>query len=230
MRDIKVIEMARVTQSSDKKGSQKWIRKLVNEEPKILNSQVRKNLNLPNDELIEWLSPLKSEGYKEYRDEAFLEKLRVKLEKVPLSQFWPEGGPQWDALGKSSSGKLFLVEAKSHISELISTLRAEDKNSIEKIQKSLEETKGYLNSKSEFDWSKCFYQYTNRLAHLYLLRKNELQAYLVLVYFINDLEMKGPTTVYEWKGAIQLLHSCLGIGRHKLRKFMIDVFVDLNRL
>jgi hypothetical protein len=222
--------MARLAHSLGEKGSQKWIRKLVNEEQEILNSRIRKNLSLPNDERIEWLSPLKNEGYKEYRDEAFLEKLRVNLEKVPLSQFWPKGGPQWDALGKSSSGKLFLVEAKSHISELISTLRAEDKNSIGKIQKSLEETKGYLNSKSEFNWSKCFYQYTNRLAHLYLLRNNELPAYLVFVYFINDLEMKGPTTIDEWEGAIKLLHSCLGIGRHRLREFVTDVFIDLNRL
>jgi hypothetical protein len=212
------------------KGSQKWIRKLVNEEPEILNSLIRKNLNLPNDERIEWLSPLKSEGYKEYRVKAFLEKLRVKLEKVSLNEFWPRGGPQWDALGRSSSGKLLLVEAKSHISELISTLRAEDKNSIERIQRSLEETKGYLNSKSEFNWSKCFYQYTNRLAHLHLLRKNELQAYLVFVYFINDPEMKGPTTAYEWEGAMKLLHSCLGIGRHKLQNYVTDVFIDLNRL
>jgi hypothetical protein len=70
---------------------------------------------------------------------------------VPRNEFWPIGGPQWDALGRSSSGKLFLVEAKSHISELISTSKAENKKSRERIQKSLEETKGYPKSKSEFD-------------------------------------------------------------------------------
>jgi hypothetical protein len=42
--------------------------------------------------------------------------------------------------GKSSSEKLFLVEAKSHISEFISTLKAENKNSIKRITKSLEDT------------------------------------------------------------------------------------------
>lgn len=222
--------MTRFTQPAGRKGSQKWIQKIVNEEPEILNSQMRENLNLPDNETIEWLSPLKSDGYAEYRDGAVLERLAVKLEKEPLDEFWPRGGPQWDALGKSTSGKLFLVEAKSHISELISNLKAKDKISIERIRKSLEETKGYLNSKSEFDWSKCFCQYTNRLAHLCLLRKNELPTYLVFVYFINDLEMKGPTMVYEWDGAIKLLHSCLGIGRHRLREFMTDVFIDLNRL
>jgi hypothetical protein len=222
--------MARLAHSLGEKGSQKWIRKLVNEEQEILNSRIRKNLNLPNDERIEWLSPLKSEGYKEYRDEAFLEKLRVKLEKVPLSQFWPEGGPQWDALGRSSSGKLFLVEAKSHISELKSTSKAKSDNSRERIQKSLQETKDCLNSKSELDWSKCFYQYTNRLAHVHLLKTNGLPAYLVFVYFINDLEMRGPTTVNEWEDAIRLVNSRLGIERHRLKEFVTDVFIDLNRL
>jgi len=222
--------MARFTQHAGRKGSQKWIQKIVNEEPEILNLQIRKSLSLSNNETIEWLSPLKSDGYAEYRDGDFLERLDVKLEKVSLSEFWPRGGPQWDALGKSSSGKLFLVEAKSHISELFSTLRAKDKDSMERIQKSLAETKRYLGSKTEFDWSKCFYQYANRLAHLYLLRSNELQAYLVLVYFINDSEMNGPTTVYEWKGAIKLLQSCLGIGNHKFSNFVAEVFIDIDQL
>jgi hypothetical protein len=203
---------------------------LVNEKPEILNSQIRRNLNLPDNETIEWLSPLETDRYAEYRDEAFIERFGVKLEKMPLREFWPQGGPQWDALGKSSFGKLFLVEAKSHISELISSLRAKDKNSISKIQESLRETKDYLGSKIEFDWSKRFYQYTNRLAHLYLLRKNDLPAYLVFVYFINDVEMKGPTTVNEWEGAIKLLNSCLGIERHKLRKFVTEAFLDLTEL
>lgn len=44
-----------------------------------------------------------------------------------------------DALGKSSSGKLFLVEAKSHIPELISLLQAKDERSIEQIKASLAE-------------------------------------------------------------------------------------------
>jgi hypothetical protein len=222
--------MARFTQPAGRKGSKKWIQKLINEEPEVLNSQIRRKLNLPDNEMIEWRSPLKSDGYAEYRDEAFLERLGVKLEKMPLSQFWPEGGPQWDALGKSSSGKLFLVEAKSHISELISTLKAKDENSAKRIEESLKATKDFLNSKSGFDWSKCFYQYTNRLAHLYLLRKSKFQAYLVFVYFVDDLEMKGPTTVREWEGAIKLLHSCLGIGRHKLKEFISEAFINIEQL
>lgn len=222
--------MARFPQTQAKKGSQKWIQKLVNDKPEILNSQIWSTLNFSEKEHIQWFSPLKNDDYAEYRDQAFLKLLDVKLEKLPLDEFWPKGGPQWDALGRSASGKLFLVEAKSHIKELISTLQAKDKDSVKRIFKSLGGVKDSLESKADFDWSKCFYQYTNRLAHLYLLMKNGLCAYFVFVYFLNDLEMKGPTTVFEWEGAIKLLNSCLGIGRHKLREYIANVFVDINQL
>ena len=222
--------MTRFPQPQARKGSQKWIQKLVNDRPEILNSQIWSTLSFSVNEDIQWLSPLKRDNYAEYRDQAFLNLLRVKLDKMPLAQFWPERGPQWDALGKSSGGKLLLVEAKSHISELISKSKAQDEASMKKIQESLEETGRYLNSRVDAAWSESFYQYTNRLAHLYLLRKNELPAYLVYVYFLNDVEMKGPTTFYEWEGASKLLNSRLGIGRHKLQKFIANVYIDVHAL
>jgi hypothetical protein len=222
--------VGRFPQPKAKKGSQKWIQKLVNEKPTLLSSQIRQTLVLPENEEIQWLSPLKDDGYAEYRDEAFLEKLGAKLETPALSGFWPRGGPQWDALGRSLSGKLFLVEAKSHIPELISSVQAKDLASADKILRSLGETRDYLGSKTDFDWSRSFYQYTNRLAHLYLLKENRLPAYLVFVYFLNDSEMKGPTTVDEWTGALKLLQTCLGIHRHRLQEFIAEIFVDSTSL
>jgi hypothetical protein len=222
--------LARFTQKRAEKGSQKWIQKLINERPRLLGSRITQALGLVDDEEIRWLSPLESDDYAEYRDEAFLQRLGAKLETTTLSEFWPREGPQWDALGRSSSGKLFLVEAKSHIPELISSLQARDQDSADKIPRSLGKTRDYLGSKTDFDWSKGFYQYTNRLAHLYLLRENKLPAYLVFVYFLNDSEMKGPKTADEWRGALKLLHTCLGIRRHRLQKFIIETFVDSTAL
>jgi len=222
--------MARFPQPPCDKDSQKWIQRIINNQPEHLNSQIKAKLNLSRDEHIQWLSPLKDDRYSEYRDQEFIDLLGVKLTVKPLADFWPERGPQWDALGKSSSGKLFLVEAKSHIPELISSLQAGDEESIKKIKTSLEETKDYLNSRAKVEWTQCFYQYTNRIAHLYLLRKNDLPAYLIFVYFLNDVEMNGPTTYYEWEGALRLLNSYLGIGKHKLQKFITDVYVDVRTL
>lgn len=219
--------MPRVTQLIGHKGSKKWIQKIINEKPKLLNSKIIEELKLPKNEKIQWLSPIKCDQYAEYSDQDFIDLLDVKLARVSLADFWPKGGPQWDALGRSNTGKLFLVEAKSHIPELASTMRAEDKESRKKICDSLDKTRRFLNGGVEANWCHPFYQYANRLAHLYLLRLNELPAFLIHVYFINDLEMKGPTTIHEWQGAIRLLHLYLGIERHKLQKFIADMFIDV---
>lgn len=222
--------MGRFPQSPSQKGSQKWIQKVVNENPELLDSKIRTDLDLPENEKISWLSPLEEDEFAEYRDKQFLKFLDVKTEKL-LEDFWPSGGPQWDALGRSNAGRVFLVEAKSHIPEMISSLRAENEDSIRLIHESLEETKRYLNSSVEVDWSHRFYQYTNRLAHLYFLRVlNKMPAFLVFVYFVNDAEQNGPTSVTAWEGAIKLLHSYFGLGRHKLQKYICDVFIDVNAL
>lgn len=223
--------MGRFPQSIGKKGSKKWVQKLINEKQEILNEHIKRNLRFTNDNEIGWRSPLKDDNYAEYRDQDFIERLGVTLKTVRLRDFWPTRGPQWDALGKNSKGNVFLVEAKSHIPEMISTVQAKDKHSLTKIRESLKRTKNFLNAKKMVDWSTCFYQYTNRLAHLYLLRElNQLPAYLLFIYFINDSEMNGPKTINEWKGAIKLLQSYLGIRRQKLQRFISDIFIDVNKI
>lgn len=213
------------------RGSQKWIQLLVNEKPHILDSYLTRELDLPEDDRITWVSPLRTEGYAEYFDQASLDKLGVKLERRTLTDFWPKNGPHWDALGKTiESEKLFLVEAKSHVTELVSSARASPA-SLQKIKESLIETKCFLRSSSAADWTVGFYQYVNRLAHLYLLRhENDLQAYLIFVYFLNDVEMSGPATVEEWRAALDLLHAYLGLGRHKLQKYIAEVFIDVSQI
>jgi len=222
--------MSRYPQLPAQKGSQMWIQKFVNESPELFDSKIWVELGMPENEKISWLSPLEEDEFAEYRDIQFLKLLGAKTEK-PLEDFWPSRGPQWDALAKSNTGRLFLVEAKSHIPEMISSLRAENEDSIRLIHESLEETKRYLQSSAEVDWSRRFYQYTNRLAHLYFLRVlNKLPAYLVFVYFFNDVEQKGPTSVSEWEGALNLLHSYFGLGRHKLQKYVCELFIDVNTI
>ena len=62
--------MARFPQTQAKKGSQKWIQKLINDKPEILNSQIWSTLNFSEKEHIQWFSPLKNDDYAEYRDQA----------------------------------------------------------------------------------------------------------------------------------------------------------------
>lgn len=64
---------------------------------------------------------------------------------------------------------------------------------------------------------------------LLLVTQGHKPAYLVFVYFVNDAEMAGPSSISEWKGAIELVHTYLGITRHKLQKYTADVFIDVTQ-
>ena len=57
---------------------------------------------------------------------------------------------------------------------------------------------GLIQTIPRTDWSHCFYQYANRLAHLYLLREsNGLDAFLVFVYFVDDRTVPNRDPVSE---------------------------------
>jgi hypothetical protein len=216
------------------KGSQKWLQLLVKEHKPIIFTEIAQeipHLNLNNLDQIEWLSPLEKDGYVEYSDSAFIEKLQVELNHKPMVDFWPRGGPVWDGLATIDNKDILLIEAKSHIGELVSIVKAIANNSLEKISRSLTLTQDYLCVKSHLDWTAPFYQYVNRLAHLYFLRElNKLPAYLVFVHFINDPDMHGPSTREEWQGALKLMKSLLGLSRHKLSKYMVEIFIDVEEI
>jgi hypothetical protein len=215
-----------------KSGSQKWLQIAVNEKPYILNKAILKQLPDAKNQNISWLSPIKSDNYAEYRDNGFLKLLNIKLPNRSLSSFWPRLGPQWDGLGKTSNGDLLLVEAKSHISEICSPPSGASEKSLEKIRKSFSEVQKAFRMRAKYDWTHTFYQYANRIAHLYLLRElNNQPAYLILLGFLNDKEMNGPTSKEEWHGAIKLLETYLGLPeKHKLSDYILHVYLDIKSL
>lgn len=223
--------MARMAQGRAEKGSQKWLQMLVNEYPELVNRELREMLRLGPGDVIQWLSPLEDDGYAEYTNAQFLDRPGVTLEAVSLKSFWPRSGPRWDGLARTDRGDLILVEAKAHIAELASGPTKASGKSLAKIRESLAQVKQVYGSRSGADWTICFYQYTNRLAHLYLLRElNDLPAYLLLLCFINDEEMEGPATTSEWEGALELLDSHLGVRRHRLSGSVLHVCIDIQAL
>ncbi len=219
--------MGKVKQKSDGKGSLRDIQILVNEHSDLLNAFINGHVATLKNDPIEWVSPLK-ENYYEYSDDDFIEVLELKFKKK-LKDFWPKKGPQWDALGKSNNGVIFLVEAKANIPEIVSPGTAASPDSKKKIVTALKATKKHLDINNDVDWSGKFYQYTNRLAHLYFLREqNKIPTYLVNIYFMNDKEVNGPQSKREWQAAIDVMKSYLGVGHHKLTKYIIDLFIDVD--
>jgi len=204
----------------------------------LLNEQILPQVGGPGLQ-IEWLSPLESDRYAEYRDQAFLERLGLRLDRRPLESFWPRRGPQWDALGLVNGKEPIVLEAKAHIAELNSPASQARGPSRDKIRQSLEEARRFFcrqGSRTRVktparDWLTTFYQYTNHLAHLYLLREaNRIPAHLVFLYFVNAEDVRGPTTREEWRGATNLCHILLGIGANRSPSHVLDAFVDVADL
>ena len=221
--------MDRYPQPSDGRGSLKDIQILVNKRPSLFTQSIKNELNIQSEE-IDWVSPLIEDDFAEYRDKGFLERLGINKLATPLSDFWPNKGPQWDGLGKGSDGEVFIVEAKANLPEIESPPSGAGEKSLELIRKSLDETKSYLEIDNNVDWSGKFYQYTNRLAHLYFLRAvNDIPAYLIFLYFVGDESVKGSKSSDEWKKAIAAIKEHLGIGNHKLSPYIVDVFIDVKQ-
>jgi hypothetical protein len=222
--------MDRYPQSSDGHGSLRDIQILVNGSPDFFTNKIKEHIMIESDR-IDWVSPLKDDDFSEYRDNGFIEKLGIQNLETSLSAFWPKRGPQWDALGRGNRNEVFLVEAKANIDEIVSPETKATEKSLELIKKSLDGLKKYLKVNNKVDWSGTFYQYTNRLAHLYFLRAlNKLPANLIFVYFIGDDSVSGPKSVEEWNAALTVMKKYLGLSTHKLAKYMAEVFIDLKQI
>jgi hypothetical protein len=152
---------------------------------------------------LEWVSPLESEGFTEYRDASFLEHLGLRDLAGQLAEFWPNKGPCWDALAKAAgpTGKaaIVLVEAKSHRIEVCGVGTGASGSSKAKIESALGETKEWLSVPLTAPWTGTLYQYANRLAHLYFFRNRArpaVDAWLVNIYFLDD--PYRPTSRAQW--------------------------------
>jgi hypothetical protein len=187
-----------------------------------------------NEVKIDWKSPLektqKGEFY-EYRDD-FLEVLDLdeanyKKSKEKLKEFWPKNGPQWDGLavinGSNKQKGFLLVEAKAHIDETKSDLKAKSNESINIIQRSIDITQEFYEIQYN-DWTKHYYQLGNRIAYLYFMNEVlNIPTWLVLINF-TDGAYKS-TSLKEWLIHYNQIYRNMGIHENcKLLNKIIQVF------
>ncbi|MFC1953904.1 hypothetical protein ACFLWR_07265 [Chloroflexota bacterium] len=223
-----------------KNGSQKYIQDLVNYSPEYLNRLIFSNnaslMNYSNGK-IEWVSPLDQENFKEYRDDRFLWPIRQAWYYKQLGKFWPSSGPQWDALaivyGADGSEGVILVEAKANTLELGGpqyACQAKSQNSIDMIQASFTTVKNAIGTGIESDWLGDYYQYANRIAHLYFLREIcKVPTWLVYLYFVNGWVNQDPSIAKHWKESIATIYMQLGLPEnHLLSDKMINIFPNIN--
>jgi hypothetical protein len=220
--------MGGVQQPEGTKGSLKWMQIAVNDRPDVLNDAIRRASGIVGP--VTWKSPRRSDGYAEYRDAAFLQQIDCGHLGGALDEFWPQRGPQWDGLAVAGSTRL-LVEAKSHVAEMCSPPSAAGEVSMAKISKSLAETAEYLGAAPRVPWGPYFYQLTNRLAHLWFLQRNGVDAKLILLNFLDDSEQGGPGSAAEWDAAYKVAGHVLGLPvRHKLSGAVAHVNLSVRTL
>lgn len=220
-------------------GSQRQIQTWVNMRPKELEYNILKELSKqsssspPANSKILWVSPLAQDKFAEYQDEEFLTALGLGKLCSELHGFWPKGGPSWDALGVINSPSdhgYILIEAKSHQGELASECGAKDPASVRQIHDSLAKAQRWVGfgAVDPVQWTKPFYQYANRVAHLYFLRKNGIKAWLVNVYFLNDPHWPlAPRSPSQWNETIIQVERSLGFRGEDIG-FMAKVFLDAS--
>ncbi len=212
--------------------SEFWLRKLINDNPEILNKILFDNKIVSENEIIEWLSPTLADDFAEYYDNEFLDKLGIDKNKliVSLNDFWPISGPRWDGLGKTNTKKYFLIEAKAHIEEAVDyNTGATSQLSIDLIKKSIDNTKQFYSDNTKSYWQMPFYQYANRLAHLYYLKElNHLNAYIIFIYFCNAPDVDIITNKDEWIGHIRTVEKVFALNSKCRNK--INVLIDIKDL
>lgn len=215
--------MSRAVQPEGTRGSLKWIQRAVEERWPALDGAILQKLAGATE--IEWRSPLRADDFAEYRDADFLERLGLGHLAEALAAFWPRRGPQWDALGRSDAGHILLVEAKAHIGEFCTPGTSAGPASRAVIQARLAEVADALGATPGRPWADLFYQLANRLAHLHFLRAQGVPAFLVLVGFLDDRDMDGPSGAETWVAAYQLAAYALGLPtRHALSPFIVHAF------
>jgi hypothetical protein len=213
-------------------GSQRWIQVAVNRHPDLLLASLQRSGAVRPTAAVHWTSPLKDDGFREYRDHLALEKAGIRdLPVRELKKFWPARGPVWDAIGRTSDGRAVFVEAKAHVPEAASPGCRASERSLALIRASLAEARRAYAPKAGARWDGTFYQYANRLALQYLVnRVNGVPSVLVFLYFVNDEQMSGPASELEWKGAVRLLHAALGLPSNLEAHGVFDAFVDVRNL
>jgi hypothetical protein len=126
------------------------------------------------------------------------------------------------------NGDVVLVEAKAHVTELVSKCAA-GARSRAKIDVALQETAEFLGAEVTSAWTDRYYQYANRLAHLMFL-KNAMagDVRLLMVYFTGDDDMGGPTSKAEWQPALATMYESLGLP--EAPEGVVNLFLDVKRL
>ncbi|HUT49161.1 MAG TPA: hypothetical protein VM325_07460 [Alphaproteobacteria bacterium] len=154
---------------------------------------------------------------------------------------WPDFLPEqdklqhWDAVGLAEidgAVEWILVEAKAHLGELRSDCLASAGNGLTPIREALAEIKSDLGVREVLDWLSGYYQYCNRIAALWFLRRHKLKARLLFIYFTGDEfpmhAFECPEDADGWSQALDERRRHVGLpADHDLSGRMHEIFLPV---
>lgn len=150
-------------------------------------------------------------------------------------KFWPQKGNQmnWDAVGMAGDTYI-LCEAKAHIGEIEKVHKDDD--TTDSAQRRIKAFKfaqkeiGVCGSAN--DWFHKFYQMANRLYILALLKKRDIRAMLLNIYFCGDRfrGRKCPRKAEGWSAIIDEEYKALGItGNSFVEERVKHLFLPVDK-
>ncbi len=212
----------------------RWLGRHRNE----FDKRVKSLLNIENVTWLDFEFDFGDIPDKEIIGLNFLDK---SIHKDIISQWkneWPQTGNSmnWDLVGYSENPgekTWILIEAKAHLGELEQNCGAKSPDSVAKIKKALLEA-AKNNGIEILDinpWTRKFYQLANRIYVLDLLKRNNVQAKLVNIYFIGDMSSKNrksPQNQIAWQSKLVEMKKYLNI--QKLTKLEIkELFLEIDK-
>jgi hypothetical protein len=176
---------------------------------------------------LAWTVPLLADGLTEPHDRQFLSAVGHEELGPSLADFWPSGGPVWDALAvvvfASGPPGVLLGEGKSHPGEFRSSCTASPASRL-RIEEALAETQLAFGLEPNLEpWLERYYQSANRYAHLHWLRELGVEAWLTHLLFLDDRTHK-PTSRVAWDAELPPIKRDLGVADRAI-PHAADVFL-----
>lgn len=149
---------------------------------------------------LNWFSPIEKDDFKEYQLNGLQMKTVLGLSDEAiddLNKFWPSREPQWDGIAMSDNDTLYLIEAKSHLSEITPASEGKSEENTEKkndsILKVAQSVYGIdMDEPTRNAWTHKYYQISNRLAFAHKMKElitpstKFNDVVMVFINFVND--------------------------------------------
>lgn len=154
-------------------------------------------------------------------------------------KYWPQSGNSqcWDGIFQIND-TWYFVEAKAHASEVKSSCGASSDSSKATIKNAFNETISFVKSTKTSDYwisKDCkSYQLANRLAFINFCNKNQINAKLVYINFINGYDKPGTSGALnvkskeDWKNIWKEEYKDLGISEEQLKGILYHVYIDCS--